>query len=255
MGLIRRVDLGEVVNSAVPLDLEDLRLRAEAIKRHAVEEAERIVGEARAERERLIAGASERGHAEGLAKGLTEGRERGLEEGRAEALARGREELAALGEAWRAALERFEADRGEMLRRAREDVVRLAVRMGEKVTKRTVETDPGVVAAQLAEVLALHARPTGLTVLVNPEDLGVAREAMASVGEAFGGAEHATLAADPSLSRGSCVARTDGAGVIDATIEGQLDRVVEALVPAGEGGPRGAAAPDADQGGAFGDAA
>lgn len=236
MALIRQVDLGQATNGAVPLDLEDLRLRAEALKHHAMEEAERIVREARAERKRLIAGAEEKGHAEGLERGLAEGRERGQAEGHAAASKAHAAALAALESAWRGALEAFEGDRREMLRRAREDVLRLAIRMGEKVTKRLVECDEGVVGAQLAEVLALHARPTALTVAVHPDDLALAREAVPGMIDAAGECEHVTIVADGTLTRGSCVARTQGGGVIDATIDGQLARVVEELVPMPAGG-------------------
>ena len=36
---------------------------------------------------------------------------------------------------------------------------------------------------------------------------------------------------DPKLERGSCIARTPGGGVIDASIRTQLDRIAEVLLP------------------------
>jgi len=248
MGLIRGVDLGQAAREAVALDLEDLRLRAEALKRHALEEAERIVGEARAERERLIAGAAEKGHAEGFERGQAEGHERGLAEGHEAARIAHEGALVAIESAWRAALDEFERDRREMLRRAREDVLRLAIRMGEKVTKRMVECDPRVIEAQLGEVLALHARPTALTVSVHPDDLALANEALPGLIDGFGSCEHASVVPDASVTRGSCVARTRAGGVIDATIEGQLARVVEELVPMAPAGEPDVCAEDKDAG-------
>lgn len=220
--------------TAVVLDLGDLRRQADAIRESAVAEAARILEAARAERERLVATARAEGFAAGQAEGRAAGLEQGRAEGRAEALAAHRAALDALAAKWEGVLAQFLADREHLMTQARSDLVRLAVALGRRVTRRTIAHDPGVVAAQVETVLAAAAKPTRLTVRVHPEDEALAREALPTLLARFTGVEGADLVTDASLERGSCVANTRGGGEIDASIPTQLDRIAAALLP-GEG--------------------
>lgn len=246
MAMIRRAELNDMIHAPVAMDLEDLRRRAAGIREAAVAEAQRLVAEAKAERDRLVAGARERGHAEGLAKGMTEGRAKGEAEAGGKALEEHRERLEALSASWEAALAEFERRREEMLAEARDDVLALALAIARKVTHRAVLCDPGVVVEQVSHVLAMQARPTALTVAVHPDDESAVRAALPSVAGSLGGGAHARLELDGTLARGSCVVRTEGGGTIDAGIDLQLDRIVADLLPAREGaaggGGEGAAA-------------
>jgi hypothetical protein len=100
-------------------------------------------------------------------------------------------------------------------------------------------------------VLELVGRPTRLVVRINPEDIERTKRDLPALAARFAGAAHAELLPDASLSRGSIVAATE-AGEIDATIETQLDRIVESLLPGAReiGGAKGApaSAPNATAG-------
>src|SRR5262245_33760260 len=109
-----------------------------------------MVDEARRERERLTQGAREEGRREGIEIGAAEGRRTGEEQGRLAALAEYKERLTTLDTAWSAALARLEQDRDRILMEARQDVLHLAVRLGELVTKRAIEVRPEVITDQLA---------------------------------------------------------------------------------------------------------
>jgi flagellar assembly protein FliH len=231
MAVIRQSQAERIVRDAIVLDLGDLTRQADALRARAKADAEAILTKAAAERQRLITGARE----EGLAKGLEEGTRQGTEEGRKQgteaALAERRDVLAKLEAAWAAALDEFARERERMLLDARQDVLRLAVMMGERITKRTVEVDPSVIAGQMEAVLALLAKPTRLTIAIAPADEDLARGAMPALMARFSAAQHIDLIVDPSLTQGSCVARTGAGGTIDATIPAQLDRMVAALMP------------------------
>ncbi|MEZ6243771.1 MAG: FliH/SctL family protein [Phycisphaerales bacterium] len=231
MGLIRRADAKTMARDAVVLDLSDLKGRGEAVREHAEQEAKRILAEAQAERERLITGAREEGLAQGLERGKHEGLEAGRAEGREAALAEWREKLGTLEASWAKALDQFIATRDGMLTEARTDVVRLATLIAERVIKRAIEHDPGVVQDQIAEALDLLARPTRARVAVHPEDETLAREVVPSLLARFEKAHHIEIETDPALARGSCVVRTGEGGQIDASIAGQLDRLVRDLLP------------------------
>jgi flagellar assembly protein FliH len=257
MAVLRQSQAERIAHDAIVLDLGDLTRQADGVRARARADAEAILSAAAAERQRLLAGAREEGFARGLEEGTKQGTEEGRKAGLDAALAERREALAKLEASWGAALEEFTRVRERMLLEARQDVLALAVMMGERITKRTVEMDPLVITAQLESVLALLARPTRLTIAVGPSDEALAREAMPQFMARFPAAQHVEIAVDQSLTSGSCVARTSAGGTIDATIPTQLDRMVAALMP---GGPRGAgraadaSGPTAAEGGTVGGA-
>lgn len=239
MAVIRQSLAERVVQDAIVLDLGDLSRQGEQVRARAMAEAESMLSRAQTERQKLLASAKDEGfkhgHAEGFSKGLDEGLKKGYEAAMAERQA----QLDTLTAGWAAALAKFEEERDRMLLEAREDLVRLAVMLGERVTRRKIEVDPGVVLSQLEGVLSLLAQPTRLAVSVNPEDEALAREALPPLMARFPAAQHVDLRADPALERGSCTALTAGGGRVDASIPTQLDRIVRALLPAaGEGGDR-----------------
>ncbi len=230
MALIRQAQLGDAVRSAVVLDLGDLTRQGERIKAAARAEADRIVAEGREEGRRLFEGAAEEGRRQGLSQGLEEGRTTGAEEGRAALLAEFRPRLEAMEKGWTEALEDFRARRESLLMQARADVLALAARVAEMVTRRAVELNGGAAEAQLAAVLALVAGPTKLTVKVTAREKRAFGEALRVLSAKFEAAEHAEIVVDESLPPGSCVVATPSGGEIDASVETQLERIVGAIV-------------------------
>lgn len=233
MAVIKHAERDRLARHAVVLDLGDLRRAAEALEAEAKAKARSIVEEAEAERRRLIDGAAEEGrragHAEGLAAGLAEGRAQGREE----ALARHAEEFRRLAESWSLALAEFERRREDLLLDARGQVIALAVAIAERITRRVIRLDATVVQDQLRAALGLAVNPSRLVVRSHPDDAALLREVMSGLADRLGGGEHASFETDESLSRGSVVLAMDH-GEVDASIETQLNRIVEALLP-GEG--------------------
>ncbi len=250
MALIKHANAREMTREALVLDLADVQRQGQALFEQARRKADAILAEARAERERIAAGAADDGRREGLARGVAEGRETGAAAGREAALAEYRGRLEALAEGWGGALESFAQERGRALSQARRDILRLAAMIALKVTKRALTLDESIVALQLEAVLAVIVRPTQLVVLIHPEDRPVVESALPSLMARFPAVQHAELAEDASLERGSCVVRSrdPSGGQIDASIGTQLDRIVTALLPdAGDAAPP-AGAPGQDPG-------
>ncbi|MCW5775129.1 MAG: hypothetical protein KIS87_01610 [Phycisphaeraceae bacterium] len=238
MALIRANQAGPMAARAAAMNLGDLAQRASLMRDAALAEAERIIADARASIDadavHIRARAAEEGRAEGLARGLAEGRE----QGRREAFEESKHRLAALETAWTDALHAFEARRDSMLVEAKRDVLELALEIGRRVAKRVAQTDPAVAAEQVREALVLVTRPSRLRVSAHPDDLPVLRDVMPALLERFGGAAHAELRPDPTLGRGSCVLETDRGGIIDASIDAQLERIAAAVT--GQSGPQDA---------------
>jgi flagellar biosynthesis/type III secretory pathway protein FliH len=241
MALIRHANARTMARDAIVLDLGDLAAQGALLKARARAEADQILENAKAERERMFNGAAEEGRRAGQAKGLEEGRKQGNEAGRAEALVAEREKLKKLDASWQAALASFEGDRDRMLLDARQDIVRLAAIVAEMVTKRSLVLEPERVTDQLGAVLSLLSKPTRLVVAVHPDDEPTLRDALPSIAARAGSSAHVEFTADATLERGSCIARTSGGGVIDASIRTQLQRITEVLLPGQSEPPAGGA--------------
>lgn len=246
MALIKQSNARDIARDAIVLDLGDLQRQAAAIIAEARAQAAAITAQARAERERILAGAAESGRAQGEEQGRAEGLKAGLAEGRAAAVAEFKERLSKIEAGWSDALARFVADRDEMFMLCQRDVLRLALGIAERVTKRAIRADAAAAVAQLEAVLRVIVRPTELVVRVHPEDRSVVAEALPRLTSEFSQARHVELVDDPAIGRGSCVAstRAHGAaggafapGEIDASVQTQLDRIVEALLPGDPGSP------------------
>jgi flagellar biosynthesis/type III secretory pathway protein FliH len=230
MAVIKNVHADRLAKQAVVLDLGDLGRQADRILGDARKQAERIIAAARADAQKLIDSAADRGYQQGHERGLREGREAGEHEGRARALEKFEPQLEKLINAWTAALNQWEADRGEMLLAAREDVVRFAVTVARKVVMRIVKADSTVIEDQLAEALALLSRPSTIVVSVHPNDRPIVEAVLPRVVSRLQQCEQASVRDDETLTPGGCVVATAG-GRIDAAIETQLDRIARTLVP------------------------
>lgn len=230
MPMIRRADAASLTREAVVLDLGDLARQGRALTERAQQEADRIIEEAKAERERLIAGASEEGHAEGLARGQAEGHAEGLERGRTEAIAAEAEALQELQASWTSAFERFEAMRSALRAEAERGVLALAVRLGERVAKRAIELDGEAATRQLLEAIELTMQPSRVRVRVSPGDAEAIRGALPGIADRLAESANAVVVEDESLSHGSVVVEADESE-IDGTIETQLARIIGVLLP------------------------
>ena len=231
MAMIRQADLDRSPRHALVMNVENIRAQAQAIMDQTRASASAIIAEARAERERILAGAAEaghaKGHAEGLARGLAEGRERG----RAEAQESMAERLATLETSWGRALEEFIGRREAMLRECEARGLDLAILMGERVARRAIEVDRRSVLGAVAGVLEMASRGTRLTLAVNPADESLVRGTLASLLAMDPDGRHVTLVVDADVACGSCVARTEAGGVLDAGIESRIGAIVAEMLP------------------------
>ncbi|MCA9275500.1 MAG: hypothetical protein KDA29_05700 [Phycisphaerales bacterium] len=233
MGLIKRADIESYTRDACVMDLSDLRVRGDALVKAANDKATQIIREAQKERERLVATAKDEGHKQGYELGYAEGLSKGHEEGAAQARADHAEVFQQLITIWSDQLGAFEQQRDEMLEGARVQLIELAAMIASRVVRRVIELDPGTVLRQLESVLSTVTEPTRLVISVHPDDAQLVKDELPMLVERFASCEHAQITTDPMLTPGSCVARTPSGGVIDSSIDTQLQRIVDSLVPNG----------------------
>lgn len=233
MGMIKRADLERHTRDAYVMDLRDLERRGSALVEAANSKAAQIISDAHNERESLIGTASQEGHSQGYTEGHAAGFAKGHEDGVKQAQAEHAQQLDLLLAAWSEQLELFERQRDSMLELARVQVVELAAAIAQRVVHRAVELDPAVVLQEVESVLSSVTESTRLVLSVHPDDAELVNTELPALIDRFASCEHAQVVTDPALPRGSCIARTPGGGVLDASISTQLDRIVSALLPSG----------------------
>lgn len=230
MALIKHLQSETVVREAVVLDLGDLSRQAAAMKASALEEAHAIKQAAGEERERLISGAAEKGYSKGYAEGLDSGRLAGFEAGKTQAFHENDKLIQEIHRGWSTSLDDFDSARNTLMKEARTDIVRLALAIAQRVTRRAVSMDEQAVLGPLEAAISQVMEPTRIVVNIHPDDAEVVAEAFPQLVSHLAKSPHLDIRNADGLERGDCVIETQG-GTIDARINTQLDRIVSALLP------------------------
>ncbi|HEX8368801.1 MAG TPA: type III secretion system stator protein SctL [Pyrinomonadaceae bacterium] len=171
-----------------------------------LEEAEAFAAEIRREALEETANLREQAYREGMEKSLTE-----FEQNLLEAL-----EI-----------------RERVWRETERDLLRLAVRLAEKIIGREITNDKKTVTDIVAAALQNARQQEKLTVRVNPSDLSLIEEER----EKFlpsGRARFIDFVADPRVASGGCLIESE-VGTIDARLETQLRVLERALLAQSEG--------------------
>jgi flagellar assembly protein FliH len=146
----------------------------------------------------------------------------GFAQGHADAVSAVQPAVAAL-EAAGAALE---AERVQLAERLEGDAVELALAIAERIVAGAVAVDPSLVIEAVRGALRGIPDRERITVLVNPEDLGLVREASDGLVSSLGGIEHFEVQAERRVARGGVIVRHPE-GDVDATIATKLTKVRE----------------------------
>jgi flagellar biosynthesis/type III secretory pathway protein FliH len=170
-----------------------------------------VLAEARAEAEQI----RETARAEGYA------------EGRADATAALEPALAALTQA----IADVRASQAETALELERRAVELGLGLARKVVGGALTAQPELVVEVVTGVLRGIVERERVTVLVNPEDLVIVREAMEGLRASLGGIDHCVVEAERRVGRGGCLVHTP-VGEIDATVETKLERAGEVVAAA-----------------------
>jgi len=233
MAVIKGSTPDTLLKQAVVLDLGDITRQASKLRVAAENKASEILDTAEQQARKLISEAAEQGHAQGHAQGLQQGLAEGQERGHAEALAQNSEQLQGLVAAWSDCLQRIDGHRDDVEQQIKQSALEFAIVFAEKLTHRVIEVDPTVVVDQLAQSLQYILRPLDVTVKVHPDDRALVEQAVPELLAEFEQVQHIKLVEDAALDRGGIITQY-GKGQVDATIETQLDRLVEMMLPLDE---------------------
>lgn len=230
MPVLKQHHTTPAMREAIVLDLGDIGAQAARIRAAAETQASKIIAEAQAKSESLAdqlhQEAEKQGYSDGLEKGLAEGRE----QGRAEALAESSEQLRQLSAAWSQVATDWEQQRIDMEREARQAVLEFALSAAEKIVHRVIEVDESVVVDQAAQALSLVLSAHDASVRIHPVDRPMLEDAMPELIKELASLEHIELVDDETITPGGCIVAF-GQGRIDATVERQLQRLVDLILP------------------------
>jgi len=126
-----------------------------------------------------------------------------------------------LAQTWRA--------RDDFFRRNEPDIIRLAVRMAEKILGEQLRLDPTSIASIVREAMKGVRRDRNLVVYVNPAEVEHARKGFSSIEALLGEARDVEVRPNPNVKPGGCIVESE-LGVIDARLETQLGLLEKALL-------------------------
>jgi flagellar assembly protein FliH len=210
------------------MDLSDIEAQARRILSEAQAKAFAILEAA----ERAGRDVRERAQKEGREGGLAAGREEGLAAGRAqgrkEAFDGASKEIASATEGLVESLRQFAERKDGLFTQAESDLLKLSLVIARKVVAREVAADAHVTAANVKRCLEMLSQRKNLVIRVAPGTLAVVEEALPEMGRKLGDLSSVKVLADESVSPGGCLV-TGESGMIDATMESQLEEVERVL--------------------------
>ena len=223
--------------------MQDIEEQASALVRRARGAAEQALAGAKRDadalRKQAAAEGRTEGYAAGLSRGMAEGRAEGLQRatdeghaaGRAAGLAEVGPQLSAAHAALAAVLCQFDAARNDLEQAATAEVVKLALAVARRVTKRQAAVDPAVLTANLADAVRMAVRAADLRVIVHPDQRATIEQELPRLKMDWPALSHVELIDDPTIIPGGCRVLTRSGGEVDARIDTQLDRIAAELMP------------------------
>jgi flagellar assembly protein FliH len=180
-----------------------------------------ILREAEAERDRI----REAARREGFEKGLAEAREAALRTERERVAA----ETADLAETLRRAAQGLESARAGLVAAGERDLLRLALRIAEKIVRAEIGSGRPVAPAAVRRALELTASRRDVRVRVHPEDRAAVEAVLPDLRRQLADLGRVALEDDPAVSRGGAVVVTPE-GSVDADVRTQLEEIERGLL-------------------------
>jgi flagellar assembly protein FliH len=234
MGVIKSAS---VPASASPFSMADIETAARRILMRAQQDADRLLAATQVEAAKLKADAKTEGMAQGQREGLALGTEQGRKAGAEQALAETKAQFQQVISALTKACSDLDAGRVELESSALHEVVKLAIAIAGRITKRQGLLDPQMLIANLESAAKLVVQQSDLRIGIHPSQRKTLEEALPLLAMQWPALRHVEIAEDPALSPGGCRLFTRQ-GLVDADLNVQLDRIVNDLLPVpAEGGP------------------
>lgn len=230
MPVLKHQQAAQVLKSAIVMNLADVRKEAAFIKADARQKAQAMINQALEKQQRIRDQAHQEAYEIGQKEGYDAGLQEGKDQGAKQALEQTTDELNKLQQAWLDAASSWESQRQTIGQQAHEDVLAFAIMFAKKLVFRVVQVDDQVIVHQLSQALEHVLKPMDVLVKINSEDRPVLQEALPKLMADMPHLKHVRLIDDHQISRGGCTIAY-GQGSIDATLDTQIDRLVQVIAP------------------------
>lgn len=132
---------------------------------------------------------------------------------------------------WNTAVAAVDAARDQYLMDSETELVRLAVRIAQKIITHELQTNPEVIVSIARECLRGLQRERSLKLRATPADAELLRLSIQRLREIAGDERTIELVADPSVGPGGCIVESEY-GTIDAGLDTQIRCMEEILLRA-----------------------
>jgi flagellar assembly protein FliH len=177
----------------------------------------------------MRAAARREGHDEGRREGHAAGRRDGHAAALDEARVRFAQEHAQLGTGLRQLLETLERERAGRLQEAERDLLAFALAVARRVVGRLGRMDAEAAGDSLRAALQRVLERSDVVVQAHPDDCESLQRIAPELAAELGGAKPLRIVPDDEVGRGGVRLRA-GSTEVDATLEGQIDRICAALL-------------------------
>ncbi len=149
-------------------------------------------------------------------------RQKGYDDGYAEGTDTGKAE-------WTETILRINRENDAKFKYFEHDLVRLAVRVAEKIIGEQLRLEPGSITQIVANALGGVRHQREIFLRVNPDDFEVVRENKYLLLEQLSRAQDLDIRPDPAVEQGGCLIESE-TGTIEATLDKQLDSIQKILL-------------------------
>jgi flagellar biosynthesis/type III secretory pathway protein FliH len=217
------------VKKCEAIDISDHLAEAKLVLKAAREKARTVLARTRAEADVIRQDAAGKGHDEGFRRGYEAGTSAGYQAAFDEAHATFSKDQANLVGAMSEMIDAFERMKRDLFISARQDVLRFAGRVAERITKQVGLVDRHVATANLEAALRLVESKTDLVARVSAADRATLERFAQKLAEQTERTRNISVQVDDSVAPGGC--RLVGKDVeIDATLETQIEQIAQLVV-------------------------
>ncbi len=197
-------------------------------------QSDQLLAAARAEADGIRKAAQQQGKQLGLTEGLKAGRQQGLAQGvtqgKQQALAEHKAKLTQLAETLTRSLAEIDGVAIRIEEAARVELLDLSLAVARRVCKSLGQFEPAVLQENVREAIRTVVSKHAIRISIHPSQRDLLDELLPELKLAWPQLQQVEVTSDESVSPGGCVVRTNS-GSVDATIDGQLERIVDQLAP------------------------
>jgi len=229
MVLMKAAEFAKSGDKSKVFNLNDVADEARAIIAAAQKEKEKIITQAKKQAQEIKQQSQHQGHRQGYDQGLAEGKEKGYEQAYQQAQEQFARDSENLLNTLNSSLGSFEQNKHELLWKAQQGTVALAVAIADKITRQIAQINPDVALENVKMALDLISRTTNVIIKVSEKDLDHLEKMAGKNDVIFGNFNSVRFEPNLEIAPGGCCLSTEQ-GQVDARLDIQIQRIADELL-------------------------